>query len=184
MFFFGTHHAFEDGDLPGTLRDYVVTDCLSALHQRLLGFGSPDVRWPPDTGQQTWGATNRVVTGTGGLLVPGFNWIAGDEQRHSNAHHSKPGWFLHVWNRLGTFYAGLFSSAVRLFCLVVQETFCCLYRLTGRRYRDPGRSSNQSHEVGGWWSIFKRRKKTSELICSWWFIGATGMCYVVSDRGS
>lgn len=37
-------HAFEDRDLPGTLRDYVVTDCLSALHQRLLGVGSPDVR--------------------------------------------------------------------------------------------------------------------------------------------
>lgn len=121
MFFFGTHHAFEDGDLPGTLRDYVVTDCLSALHQRLLGVGSPDVRWPSDTGQQTWGATNRVVTGTGGLLVPGFNWIAGDEQRHSNAHHSEPGWFLHVWNRLGTFYAELFSSAVRLFCLVFRK---------------------------------------------------------------
>lgn len=43
--------------------------------------------------------------------------------------------------------------------LGVQETFCCLYRLTGRRYRDPGRSSNQSYEVGGWWSIFKRREK-------------------------
>lgn len=62
----------------------------------------------------------------------------------------EPSW--HVLRR--TF---LVSGAFVL--LGVQETFCCLYRLTGRRYRDPGRSSNQSHEVGGWWSIFKRRKK-------------------------
>lgn len=85
-----THHAFEDGYLPVSLWNHVVTWCLPAVHQCLFGLGPPDVRRPPDTGQQTGGATHRVVTGPGGLLVPGFDWMAGDEQRHCDTHHGKP----------------------------------------------------------------------------------------------
>lgn len=48
-----TYHAFQDGDLPVSLWKYVVTCCLSALHQRLFGLGPPDIRRPPDAGQQT-----------------------------------------------------------------------------------------------------------------------------------
>lgn len=110
-----TYHAFEDGYLPVSLWNHVVTWCLPAVHQCLFGLGSPDVRRPPDTGQQTGGTTHRVVTGPGGLLVPGFDWMAGDEQRHRDTHHSEPDCPLHVWIRLRTFYAverGEFVSCV------------------------------------------------------------------------
>lgn len=75
-----THHVFEEGDLPVSLWDHVVACCLPAVHQRLLRLGPPDVRRPPDAGQQTGGATHRVVTGPGRLLVPGFDRATGDEQ--------------------------------------------------------------------------------------------------------
>lgn len=85
-----THHAFEEGNLLVSLWDRVVTLRLPAVHQRLFGLGPPDVRRPPDPGQQTGGATHRVVTGPGGLLVPSFDWLAGDEKRHRDTHHGKP----------------------------------------------------------------------------------------------
>lgn len=100
-----THHVFENGDLPATVCDGVVTGCLSAVHHCFFGLGSPDVRRPSNTGEQTGGSTHRVVTGPGRLLVPCFDRMAWDEQRDSDAHHGKPNQSLHSWNNLGSFYA-------------------------------------------------------------------------------
>lgn len=95
-----TCHVFKDGDLPVSLWDHGVSCHLPAV--RLCALGSPDVRRPPDPGQQPGGATHRVVTGPGGLLVPGFDWLTGQEQRHSDTHHGEPHRPLHAWDRLGT----------------------------------------------------------------------------------
>lgn len=148
-----THHAFEDGYLP-VLWDHVVTRCVLAVQHSLFGLRPPGVRRPPDAGQQAGGATHRVVAGPGGLLVPGFDLIAADEQRHGDAHHGKLDWPLHVQIRLGTFFftqrrkEGSASTGWSFLLLRVGKTFCCLYRLTGRRYCDPTSSSNQNW--GGW----------------------------------
>lgn len=155
-----THHAFEDGDLLVSVWNHAVASCLPAVQQRLFGLGPPDVRRPPDAGQQTRGTTHRVVTGPGRLLVPGFDWIAGDEQRHCDAHHGKPDWPLHVWTRLGTFFTqrtqGAFLVCSQpevdwMFCWVFGKLSAAYIGWLGGRYRDPGGSSNQNR--GGWMMI-------------------------------
>ncbi|KAK2893807.1 hypothetical protein Q8A73_016291 [Channa argus] len=47
-------------------------------------LGSPDVRRPPDTGQQAGRSAHRVVTWTAHLLVPCFRWPAGDQHGDDN----------------------------------------------------------------------------------------------------
>lgn len=148
------HHAFEDGYLP-VVWNHVVTRCVLAVQHCLFGLRPPDVRRPPDSGQQSRGATHWIIAGPGGLLVPGFDLIAGDEQRHGDAHQGKLDWPLHVRIRIGTCFftqrgAERVSSATRWspVLLRVGKTFCRLYRPTVRRYCDPRSSSNQN--LGGW----------------------------------
>lgn len=95
-----THHVFEDGDLSVGLRRHVVTCCFAAVNLRLFGLGPAGVRRPPDAGQQTGGATHRVVSGPGRLLVPGFGWMAGDEQGKHDGHHGEHDGPLHAADTL------------------------------------------------------------------------------------
>lgn len=72
-----TDHRLQDEVLQSGFREHAVARRLSAVGR--LRLGSPDVRRPPDAGQQAGRPAHRVVAWTGHLLVPRLCRAASDQ---------------------------------------------------------------------------------------------------------
>lgn len=74
-----------------TLRSYFREDAVGNV---LLG--SPDIRWPPDTGQQAGRSAHWVVARTGHLLVPCLRGTASDQHGYHHDEEHEFSRHLHV----------------------------------------------------------------------------------------
>lgn len=110
-----TYHVFEHGGLSVTVSHQVVLGAgvLPAVHHRFFWLRPPDVRGPPDPGQQTRGSADRVVARSGGLLVPRLDRMARDKHGDTDAHHGESNRPIH----LGTlFYAAGWNVGLTVGC--------------------------------------------------------------------
>lgn len=89
-----TDHRLQDETVRSKIRKHAVGRGLSAF--RRVQFRSPDVRRPPDTGQQAGRPAHRVVAWSGHLLVPCLRRAASDQRENHHDGEDEFSGHLHV----------------------------------------------------------------------------------------
>lgn len=150
-----TDHRLQDGILQIEISQHAVGRGLFAVW--LVQLGSPDVRRPPNAGQQAGRSAHRIVAWTGHLFVPCLCRTAGDEKRDHRDEEHEFDVHLHV-QHLGLSVRNLCVSNGSVFyhgSLFVPSALHSTYRTSWSRsqYRQqkvPGLVDSHSTEKSLW----------------------------------